>query len=350
MNRDQTLSPKPYDFVSFPQTKPTLAPPIGHDRYHADRLHGALHLTLTVQTALHVSTGITALGSDVGSRLPLIKTMTTTDHQLVLQGSSLKGCLRSVYEAITNSTLAVITHSVWDKKNKKKIQYSHKYPDFRKPLSVNLKKSGENRLCPAGRVFGALNYQGLIEFSDARCNAMKMSDGFIRSLHSPSLQAPNYYNNVDKVKGRKFYYNMVRLLDKKEQGDGFDVQQAGRAYQFETVIYYKNLLPEELGILFLILGQDQKTPIALKVGAGKPIGMGTMTATVTAIKQADNISDRYCKYQVDDAQMTNQEIQTFIDQQISAAYHSKLLEKEQWHQISTILKYPGDHEPPKGMY
>lgn len=37
------------------------------------------------------------------------------DQKLSIQGSSLKGCIRSVYEAITNSTLAVITNRYRDK-------------------------------------------------------------------------------------------------------------------------------------------------------------------------------------------------------------------------------------------
>ena len=350
MNRDQPVSPKPYDFVTFPDRRPTLTAPIGHDRYHRDRLHGSLNLTLHVQTALHVSTGIVGLGSDVGSRLPLIKTMTTTDQQLVIQGSSLKGCIRSVYEAITNSTLAVITHKAKDKNGKTTREYSDKYPRERKPLSINLKAaSNDHRLCPASRIFGALNYQGLLELSDAKCLTVQPSIGFMPSLHSPDLQAPDYYNVSGKVTGRKFYYNMTKAVDKGER-QGIPVQQASRQYTFKTTIHYKNLLPEELGILLLILGQDKQSPIALKVGGGKPIGMGTMTTTVTAISHIQDVRDRYRNYEVPNAQLTGATIQTFIQTQITAAKNSQLLEKAQWQQLAAILKYPGEHEPPEGMY
>jgi CRISPR/Cas system CSM-associated protein Csm3 (group 7 of RAMP superfamily) len=331
MNRDQTPSPKPYDFVSFPQSKPTLAAPIGHDRYYPDRLHGALHLTLTVQTALHVSTGITALGSDVGSRLPLIKTMTTTDHQLVLQGSSLKGCVRSVYEAITNSTLAVVTS-----------RYKNTIPPERLPCR------DKERLCPASRVFGALDWQGLVEFQDAKYRGRDLSTGFMPSLYSPRPDSPNYSNRGRAV-GRKFYYNMTRVINRGENR-GIPVQQANQQYKFETVIHYKNLLPEELGILLLILGQDKKAPIALKVGGGKPIGMGTMTVTMRSIEQSQNVTDRYRNYKVDQAQLTGAAMQTFIQAQLSAAHGLDLLEKAQWQQLSKILKYPGEQEPPEEMY
>jgi CRISPR/Cas system CSM-associated protein Csm3 (group 7 of RAMP superfamily) len=275
--------------------------------------------------------------------------MTTTDQQLVIQGSSLKGCIRSVYEAITNSTLAVITHKAKDKNSRIVRQYSDKYPRERKPLAINLKTPNENKLCPASRVFGALNYQGLLEFSDAKCLTIQASIGFMPSLHSPDLQAQDYYTASSKVIGRKFYYNMTRAVDRGESR-GIPVQQASRQYTFKTTIHYKNLLPEELGILFLILGQDKQAPIALKVGGGKPIGMGTMTSEVTAISQAQNIQDRYRDYATSNLQITGSAMQQWIQTQIAAAKRSQLLEKAQWQQVADILKYPGTHEPPEGMY
>src|SRR5579883_913606 len=103
---DDTAAPKPYELISFPKERPTLQHPIGHHKYDSHRLHGTLFLTLKVKTSLHVSTGVVVMGSDINSRVPLIKTMVQgVDQKLSIQGSSLKGCIRSVYEAITNSTL-----------------------------------------------------------------------------------------------------------------------------------------------------------------------------------------------------------------------------------------------------
>ena len=84
------LPPKPYELVSFPKKRPVLAKPVGHHRYAKTGYHGTLSLSLKVKTALHASTGITAMGSDMASRVPLIKTMTQgRNQQLVIQGSSL---------------------------------------------------------------------------------------------------------------------------------------------------------------------------------------------------------------------------------------------------------------------
>jgi hypothetical protein len=63
----------------------------------------------------------------------------------------------------------------------------------------------------------------------------------------------------------------------------------------------KNLLPEELRILFLILGQDMTAPIALKGGGSQPIGMGTMTMEITKIEHSQDVRDRYRSYDVENA-------------------------------------------------
>jgi RAMP superfamily len=332
---DQNLAPKPYELISFPKERPTLTAPAGHDRYQSDRLHGVLHLTLEVQTALHVSTGVVAMGSDVGKKgIPLIKTMTlNADQQLVIQGSSLKGCVRSIYEAITNSTLGVVTG-----------RYREKIPQERMPCRK------KDQLCPASRVFGALDWQGLVKFTDANCRSTKPTVGFMPSLYRPRPERPGYYRGNGKVLGRKFYYNMSKAMDKGENR-GIPVQQAGRLFTFETLLHYKNLMPAELGILLIALGQDPQYPMALKMGGGKPIGMGTMTVEVSAIEQTVDVIDRYRQYDLgQNAQLTEAESQKFIQRQIQAAYGSNLLQQVQLTELAQVLNYPSDRQPPPGMY
>ncbi|MEB3217893.1 MAG: RAMP superfamily CRISPR-associated protein [Nostocales cyanobacterium 94392] len=340
-------SSKPYQFVSFPRERPNLGKPAGHDKFDKNRLHGTLFLKLQVQTSLHISTGIVAPGSDVESRVALIKTMTQgVEKQLLIQGSSLKGCMRSVYEAITNSTLTVITS-----------RYRHKIPQERLPCRK------KTELCPASRVFGALNWQGLIEFNDAKCEKIGFSTGFMPSLHAPqpivkdkknseNFINSNYFDTNNKVKGRKFYYHTIRAIEKGEN-QGIAVQQAARAYTFTTQIQFKNLKPEELGTLLVILGQDSKYPIALKVGGGKPIGMGTMTVEITQARVLQNMNDwkqRYCKYTPkNDNLLAGETLKQFIQTQIKTA-HSRLIQSEQLQQLAQVLHYPTDREPPEGMY
>ncbi|MEH2235830.1 RAMP superfamily CRISPR-associated protein [Nostoc sp.] len=330
------LAPKPYEFVSFPKEKPNLQRPVGHHKYFSDRLHGTLYLTLKVQTSLHVSTGVVVMGSDIGNnRIPLIKTMVQgVDQKLSIQGSSLKGCIRSVYEAITNSTLAVITS---------KYKRDNKYPNERLPCN------DKEKLCPASRVFGALNWQGLLDFNDAKCEGIGFSTGFMPSLYRPRPDESSAYFIQGRLAGRKFYYNTIRAID-KGQNSGIPVQQAGREYIFKTKLNFKNLLPEELGTLLIVLGQDSKCPIALKVGGGKPIGMGTMTVTIDKIARSQSLQKRYSAYQLNESdELIGDTLQPFMQTQIQAAY-SRLIQQPQLDELTAVLRYPSDREPPSGMY
>jgi hypothetical protein len=329
----QSENAKPYNFVSFPKDRPNLQRPYGHHKYDQNRLHGTLYLTLKVQTPLHVSTGAVVLGSDIGTKISLIKTMVQgVDNKLSIQGSSLKGCIRSVYEAITNSTLPVITS-----------RYKDKIPPER------LSCKNKEKLCPASRVFGALYWQGLIEFNDANCEIVNFSTGFMPSLYRPRPDQSKAYFINGKVAGRKFYFNTSKAID-KGQKEGISVQQAGREYTFTTEIQFKNLLPEELGTLLIVLGQDKKYPIALKVGGGKPIGMGTMTVNVDKINQPQNLKQRYSTYEIsEDDELTGVKLVQFIQKYIQIA-HSRLIQKQQLEELAAILRYPSDRLPPEGMY
>ena len=277
------------------------------------------------------------MGSDIGSRVPLIKTMVQNiDQKLSIQGSSLKGCIRSAYEAITNSTLAVITS-----------RYRDKIPQERLPCK------NKQELCPASQVFGALDWQGLIEFSDAKCENTGFATGFMPSLYRPRPdQRRAYFDARGNVAGRKFYYHTIRAID-KGQDRGITVQQAAKEYTFKTQIQFKNLTAAELGTLLIVLGQDPKYPIALKVGGGKPIGMGTMTVEVTAARVLQNkgdLRDRYSSYNPPESDsMTGTKLQQFMQKNIQAA-HSSLVQATQLQQLAEVLKYPTDREPPTGMY
>lgn len=323
---------KPYALVPFPSKKPTLKHPVGHDRYRSDRLHGKLELKLTVKTAVHVSTGIVAMGADVGDRIPLIKTMAQgKQKQLTIPGSSLKGVVRSAYEAITNSTLAVVTS-----------KYRQEMPQDR------LQCRKKEQLCPASLVFGAMDWQGLIHFTDATCKQAKSSTGFMPSLYRPRPDQRRAYFQKGQAVGRKFYYNAVNAISGGDRG--IPVQQAGTEYTFKTTLQFKNLSLAEFGTLLIVLGQDTNYPMALKVGGGKPIGMGTMTVEIEALEKPKTIKERYTQYAIPDTnRLTGKALESLANEALKAA-HKDLIEKPQLEALANILKWPTDYTAPEGMY
>lgn len=332
INRNDAPPEKPYALVPFPTSKPPLKPPVGHDRYRSDRLHGKLKLKLTVKTAVHVSTGIVAMGTDVSDRIPLIKTMAQgVQHQLTIPGSSLKGVVRSAYEAVTNSTLAVVSN-----------KYKREMPQDRLPCRK------KDQLCPASLVFGAMDWQGLIHFTDATCESAKSTTGFMPSLYRPRPDQRKAYFRNGQAAGRKFYYNAVKAVSGGDRG--IPVQQAGNEYVFKTDLQFTNLSQAELGTLLIVLGQDAKYPMALKVGGGKPIGMGTMTVEIEALEKPQSLKERYTSYTVPESHhLTGNGLKTFVEEVLKAA-HKSLIEKPQLEALAEILKWPTDRTAPEGMY
>lgn len=293
-----------YATVSLSTNVPDKKRPKGHLKFEQDCLHGYLALQLTAQQPIHVAVGVTVMGSDVGSDRPLIRPMMQRpDGTLFIPGSSLKGCVRSIYEAITNSTVGTKTTNA---------------PPEYQPCT------GKQDLCPASRVFGALGYQGLIEFTDA-ISPTPATIGAMPVQHSPKAGTQ-----------RKFYHTTVQRTDPQEISE-VPIQQAPRGAIFNTRLRFKNLLPEELGTLLIALGQDKNHAIALKLGAGKAHSLGMLTVQIVEAqiyKTADLQRDRYSSYQP--ALSTTQ---LSWEEYIHAA-HNHLIQESQLRTLAAILQRP----------
>lgn len=338
-------SSKPYHLISLPPQQTDKATPAGQDRFRQDssRLSGKIHLRLAVKTSTFVASGVVAMGSDLSDqtrRIPLIKTSIESDQRLLIPGSSFKGVVRSAYEAITRSCLCKVS-----KKYKKNL------PRGYQECEVNQSRN-QTQVCPACRVFGALNWQGLVRFTDATCENTGFSTGFMPSLYRPRPEErEDYFDKQGKVAGRKFYYHAIKAVDKGQQ-QGIPVQQAGKEYVFATQLQFMNLMPAELGTLLIVLGQDSNYPIALKVGGGKPVGMGTMVVEVRemeSIQAKKEWRDRYSSYHPQSPQRSESQQQQLMQEAIQAA-HRQLVQSQQLQELATVLKYPTNREPPEGMY
>jgi len=339
---------KPYCFVSLPKQPPDRHKPIGHQRLRDDRFHGSLSLQLTVQTSSFVASGVVAMGSDLSSQIqnvPLIKLAVQRGNQLVIPGSSLKGVIRSTYEAITRSCLCKTDV------NKKNIPQS--YQECKRQTS-----KGKNKLlkiCPACQVFGAMEWQGLVSFEDALVEETQSSQidvGFMPSLYGPRQKAPIYYKNNNKnnnIVGRKFYYHAKEAVE-KQQFQGTPIHKIAEQLNLTTQIRFRNLSQAQLGTLFIVLGQHENYPFALKFGGGKPVGMGTMSTQVLSLNKINNLRDRYYSYDDHSSEnLTGNDLDTFIKQAIATA-HQQLVQKPQLEELQQILAYPTDREAPSGNY
>ncbi len=338
---------KPYVIVPFPRQRPSLDTPKyhGHEKYHEQqkRRSGRLHLKLIVKNAVHISTGVMVLGEDIEQpQYDILKTMLRgNDQHLLLPGSSLKGVVRSVHEAITNSTLGVIT------------------PFARRerwiPQHRSLNPNKVHQLCLSSRLFGAMNWQGVLHFQDARCQTNEFKVKLLPSLYSPQTEKfypernakdlnDDYFDlSSRQVKGRKFYYHFSGTLQSAERGVA--AQQALAEYSFTTQIQYHSLTPAELGSLLIALGLDQNHPFFLKVGAGKPIGLGTVEVQVSGIEQPQSMSDRYHSYEVSSDLISGDHLNSLTRNSIQEAHRQQLVQIEQLKQIAEVLAYPSQRQP-----
>ena len=175
-------------------------------------------------------------------------------------------------------------------------------------------------------MFGALDWQGLVHFTDARCMQAKSATGFMPSLYQPRPERKAYFEENGKAAGRKFYHHAREAIDGGNRGT--PVQQAGTEYGFKTELQFLNLSQAQLGTLLISLGQDADYPMALKLGGGKPVGLGTVEVTVTEAEVSQNVRDRYTQYEIPEAaKLKGDALAAFIQDGVKAAHREKLVER-----------------------
>ncbi|MBF8276360.1 MAG: hypothetical protein HW390_1433 [Candidatus Brocadiaceae bacterium] len=213
----------------------------------------------------------------------------------ILQGASIKGMIRSVYEAITDSCLTFAATN--GTSGKDKIPY--RYADLGNYL--NSKCNSLEALCPACRLFGAikgdtLNCQGKVAFSDAALveGTLSQQKCCLKELLSPK---PHHYATYGKcghpgspVAGRKFYYHQGKTPSfsvKETPSNNRSIiieEYAPVESAFSFQIYGENLTKEELGKLLLAI--ELLDGLGHKIGLGKAIGLGSCCITISREKSS----------------------------------------------------------------
>ena len=269
---------KPYEFVPFPPGSPKKKEVEGHHHFAGGKLSGMLMLRLIARRPVQVASGfqdvvrVKTLGEVI-----VASDVTRRQHGEevhVLPGSSLKGVVRSIVEALSASCVRVASWRTRDA-----------IPRRLTPCS----RVGQ--LCPACRLFGMTgrgreNYAGQVQVEDA-----VMIDGKLVIVRTPLLWAParsrrglpRRYLEDGQAKGRKFYFH-GRLAE------GTDARiAAGTGAVFESRFHFENLTAEELGLLLTALGQHPEKPFLIKVGAAKPVGMGSLEVEVRWVELLGDI-------------------------------------------------------------
>lgn len=316
---------KPYEFVPFPEDSPQREAVAGHQQFFPERLSGRLALRLTAQRPVQVASGDldvlrTRSGKEVVARDATIQLGGETVH--ILPGSSLKGVLRSVVEALSPSCIQVTS---WQ---------------TRRAMPRHLNAcSHVDELCPACRLFGMTgrgreNYLGQVQVQDA-----VPLEGKIVVVRTPLLwtpargrrELPRRYLDSSEARGQKLYYHGT-------PAKGPDARLAvGTGSTFAVQIHFANLRPGELGLLLTGLGQHPDRPFLLKVGAAKPVGLGSMAVEVIEAALVGNVRQRG-RAGVRMQRLDGEELRARTAEWIDAAKEDGLLDEQALEDVWAILR------------
>lgn len=268
------LAEKPYRFVSSFKPEPKRSGPAGHAVFAGGDgpvIAAVLHFTITTLTPLHVALGIMGIvRSQRGEEFAALPAMVLRHvdegnrepvRLPILPGSSLKGAVRAMAEAISPSCVPVAD------------------PRVRALLGKHNRCNDVQALCPACRLFGSAGYAGHVSIGD-----IMFARGDLRRHKSPLLWKPgrdsafaSRYARQGRLQGRKFYVH-------RSPAEGDDVRvviKSGASASGRIV--YAGGRREELGLLVAALGADPDHPFPIKIGGGKPVGLGSVLINIDRV-------------------------------------------------------------------
>jgi hypothetical protein len=119
---------------------------------------------------------------------------------------------------------------------------------------------------------------------------------------------------------------------------------AGRLVQGQ--VDFENMTAPELGLLFFALGLDGS--IALKLGGGKPVGLGSLQVAWAELNLLGK--EHYLQAEIQERSYGGQSLATLVGQTIEAALKAKLLLHEQVVALADILTFNSKRLAPSGVY
>jgi hypothetical protein len=303
---NQNPLPKPYDFVPLPEDKIKLEDVNGHHIYQDQNLTGYITTTIIARSPVHVGSGLLELSEN--KRYPLVKGLLRSQNQPVIPGSSLKGCIRSIVEAITASAVQVTR--------------ARELPrQYKPPIAIE-------KLDIAQQIFGTLDYQGLVRFHDAVLEVGEVEIVPSVQLFRPRSESYNTYFDGSMPKGRKFY-----MHGKLAEGN-LPLEACAVDSRFFLRIDFENISRAQLGVFLIALGiaEPRFNP---KLGGAKPACLGTIEFTDLNIFNADR-QNAYHNFELTYQALT-------ADEFIQTAFANNILLTKQLNKLAEILQWPNNN-------
>lgn len=268
-----------YLFVPLPEKVHRAPRPAAvHDRRVKGALSGVIDVVFRTEQAVHIGSGFKAMRGDGIVRLGM-----KIRGALGVPGASLKGVLRSRYEAVTRSCAGAAP--------KKGPVRSRSHGDVRSAsFSATVRgmdvfqACGKHGLCAACALFGRMSQRSRVTVGDfvvdpvdaVAIEAMPEQFGpnahHLGRYHIVERQPDKKEFEITALKGRKFAAGMGPVAPDAHMQD---VEAIPADCLLRGSLRVFNLLPAELGGLLTVLGHSPKS--ALKIGAGKGHGFGRIS-------------------------------------------------------------------------
>lgn len=329
----------PYDFVRIDWLRPPKREkPFWHHRLAGQGIQlysGYLEIDITVEKPIFIP-AYADQNRPVDPRVAQ-RFLQNKRGEYIIPGSSLKGMLRTVVEALGSGCLTLYSG-----------RYESDTLDYRGKIDPKFRRCSQNTaLCVACRIFGMMRERGSAHNGDERGNDMFLgkvnigdaigyADGvfpFEKPIYTKPLMEPKphhasfYLDQSDQhIAGRKFFFH--HSPDSALETASGIIKMGGRnanryilPLNIETEFHFRldfvNLTEDEFGALLLAIVLEKD--IRHKIGYGKPLGLGSILLTPTSLTLV-NYAARYRQpaMQNDMRELIGDdmwdEINTYIDQ------------------------------------
>jgi len=169
-----SAEPKPYALVAIPSEAPRRMGPATHERFVGLTGHLLLEFTV-VSEYLFVGSGDYGVDPSArGDRPDVWYTFSRRDGRVCVPGTSLKGAVRGLLEAISNSCVSQY------RRGREEVGPSHR------PCQ------DQQRLCPACRLFGRTGLRGRVAFGDG----LPLGQPHLQIVKIAELWEPKRFTNA----------------------------------------------------------------------------------------------------------------------------------------------------------
>lgn len=216
----------------------------------------------------------------------------------VIPGSSLRGMLRAVHEAVDNGCMHILRGKdtpAWLEVDRlaRKAGYA---PCTGIKTSNSQKEEPRYDLCPTCSLFGMIGKKyacaGRIRVSDARAvgDVVFGAPRWLSPLMEPKIEAKafyfcNPYTNDKRLKGRKFYWHHQPTGNHSEKKYSLHIEPIEKG-SFVFEVYFDGVTGQELrqiAALINMKSSNAETDLCFKLGNAKPQGYGSVKTSVESI-------------------------------------------------------------------